>query len=226
MKEVAVALREKYYLTYTDTIQFRAAVEGIFGVSEFPCFVLHRKAGDKKHYIYHGPMEADTFLEYVADVESGTIQPAFKSEAALEHDDGPVKIVVGSTLKEMAFSETQDVLLMIYAPWCEHCKKLAPEYDRVAHKVAKEKMNHLVMIAKMDGASNDSSVDFIEWSGFPTLFFIKAGSEVVVKYDGGLTAQKIWKYIKKSSSHKDEIKRIMAENKKNVDTDAVTKEEL
>jgi len=68
-----------------------------------------------------------------------------------------------------------------------------------------------VTIAKMDGTANDSPTDDIDWSGFPTIKFIKAGSKVVSPYEGGRTAKDIWSWIRENSSHKEEItKRLSA----------------
>merc|ERR1719347_360045 len=77
---------------------------------------------------------------------------------------------------EMVFQEKKDVLLEVYAPWCGHCKKLEPEYEKLAKKVTKD-IDDYVVIAKMDGTANDSPTDDIDWSGFPTLKYIKAGSK-------------------------------------------------
>ena len=61
-------------------------------------------------------------------------------------------------------------MLEVYAPWCGHCKKLDPEYVKVGKKVKKEGFEDILTIAKMDGTANDSPVDSISWSGFPTIY--------------------------------------------------------
>ncbi len=46
---------------------------------------------------------------------------------------------------------TKDVLVEYYAPWCGHCKSLAPIYDEVAKKLSN---NPNIIIAKMDSTGN------------------------------------------------------------------------
>merc|ERR1712039_842884 len=123
-----------------------------------------------------------------------------------EPQEDPVKIVVGKNLEKLVFTEDKDVMLEIYAPWCGHCKKLDPEYLKLAKKVKKEELTDLLMIAKIDGTANDSPIDSIEWSCFPTIYYVKAGSTETMTYDGERTAKGLWKYIKKHATKAQEIK--------------------
>ena len=47
-------------------------------------------------------------------------------------------------------------LMKFYAPWCGHCKSLAPKYDELGEKMAEE----AVEIVKMDATANDVPSDF------------------------------------------------------------------
>jgi len=206
MSEVAKKVKGKYFVTYTDTDKFKEAVESMLGVTEFPAVAVQQKAGAKKKFVYNGAMTEQAISQFIEDVDAGRVEPKLKSEPVPASSDEPVRIVVGSTLKSDIFTADKDVMLEVYAPWCGHCKKLEPEYVKLAKKIKKEELTDLLMVAKIDGTTNDSPVDNLEWSGFPSIFFVKAGSNEPLTYDGERTAKGLWKYIKKHASKAQEIR--------------------
>lgn len=96
--------------------------------------------------------------------------------------------------------------------------------SQVAKKVEKEGFSDILTIAKLDGTLNDSPVDSLEWSGFPTIYYVKAGNPEPVKYDGGRDAKGIWKWIKKNHSKADLIKAKIAEKKAKKDEEVAGEE--
>ena len=58
------------------------------------------------------------------------------------------------------------------APWCGHCKKLAPIWDELAEKFEGAKD---VVIAKVDSTLNE--LEEVSVQGFPTLKMFPANSD-------------------------------------------------
>eukprot|EP00004_Rigifila_ramosa_P025420 TRINITY_DN75_c1_g4_i1.p1 TRINITY_DN75_c1_g4~~TRINITY_DN75_c1_g4_i1.p1 ORF type:complete len:332 (+),score=72.77 TRINITY_DN75_c1_g4_i1:3-998(+) len=67
-----------------------------------------------------------------------------------------------------------------YAPWCGHCKRLAPTWEEFATKVKGQ-----IQVAKVDCTTNKATCDRFGVRGFPTIKFI-AGDQLY-NYDSGRT---------------------------------------
>lgn len=81
----------------------------------------------------------EKFLEnYIA----GKVKAHLKSEPLPEKNDGPVKVAVAENFKELVLESPKDVLIEFYAPWCGHCKKLAPTYEEVGKTVGTLQIGH------------------------------------------------------------------------------------
>lgn len=63
-------------------------------------------------------------------LQAGKLEKAIKSEEPPKDNTGPVKVVTAKTFDDIVFSGN-DVLIEFYAPWCGHCKSLAPTYEKV-----------------------------------------------------------------------------------------------
>ena len=73
--------------------------------------------------------------------------------------------------------------LKFYAPWCGHCKKMAPMLEQVAPQLQS------VSIGKIDCTIHKSLCNQYKVKGYPTLKFAVDGS--VHDYQGGRSAQEI-----------------------------------
>ncbi|THG08331.1 hypothetical protein TEA_011094 [Camellia sinensis var. sinensis] len=124
----------------------------------------------------------------------GNVLPYRKSEPIPEVNDESVKVVVADSLHDMVFNSGKNVLLEFYAPWCGHCKKLAPILDEVAGSFQSDGD---VIIAKIDATANDIPVDMFDVKGYPTLYF-RSASGNLLQYDGDRTKEDIIDFIKKN----------------------------
>ena len=75
------------------------------------------------------------------------------------------------------------VLVKFYAPWCGHCKELAPKFDRAAEVLRTNESP--VVLAKVDATDPafEKTMQDIQVQGYPTLQFFRDG-KFSTDYDG------------------------------------------
>jgi len=86
--------------------------------------------------------------------------------------------------------------VMFFAPWCGHCKRLAPVWEELAAKHNKD-VDSEVTIAKVDCTIATALCSAQDVTGYPTLKFFKNGAEKEegVKYRGNRDAASLEKFI-------------------------------
>jgi protein disulfide isomerase family A protein 3 len=158
--------------------------------------VAARDSSDQK-YAMKADFSVESLEQFANELLDGKLKPYLKSEPIPDSNDEPVKVVVAESFNDIVNDDTKDVLIEFYAPWCGHCKSLAPKYDELAKKLEKEDS---IVIAKMDATANDVPKPY-EVQGFPTIYFAPKGSkQAPKKYQGAREVKDFIEYIAREAA--------------------------
>jgi len=165
----------------------------------FPTAVLvNWKGAEPKLSVFDEDSGAFTLESGSAFLEAalkGEYKGYKKSEAVPETNDGPVKVIVGKTFEQIVNDPSKDVFVKFYAPWCGHCKNLAPVWEELGEAFKGTD----VVIAKLDATAN-SYPENIEIQGFPTLLFFSADDKTGVPYNGDRDLESFKDFVKQQAS--------------------------
>ncbi|KAF1934983.1 protein disulfide-isomerase [Clathrospora elynae] len=169
----------------------------------WPAFAIQKMEKNEKFpYDQDAKITNKDIGKFVDDFLAGKVEPSVKSEPIPESNDGPVATIVAHNYKDIVINNDKDVLVEYYAPWCGHCKALAPKYEELGQLYASDKLSKLVTIAKVDATANDVPD---EVQGFPTIKLFPAGKkDSPIDYSGSRTVEDLVKFIEENGSHKAE----------------------
>merc|ERR1712083_1039062 len=188
----------------TDEAEHKRVIE-FFGIaeSEVPTFRMTASVEDMiKYKPEDSSLSEENIRAFVKSFKAGDVKPHLKSEELPEDwNAAPVKVLVSSNFAEVALDSSKDVLVEFYAPWCRHCKKLAPIWDKLGEKY---KDHETIVIAKMDSTANE--LEEVKVQGFPTIKLFKKGTNEIVDYNGDRTEEGFSKFLEEASEAKAEVK--------------------
>nr|AXL95393.1 protein disulfide isomerase [Conus ermineus] len=194
-KAAAGEFKGKVLFIYLDTAkEENEHIMGFFGLkaADAPAMRLIQLGEDLAKYKPESDtLDKSTITKFVQDFLDGKLKPHLKSEEVPEDWDAqPVKVLVSKNFKEVAMDKSKAVFVEFYAPWCGHCKKLAPIWDQLGEKFKDSKD---IIIAKMDSTANE--MEEVKIKSYPTLKYFPKGSDEIIEYDGERTLEELTKFV-------------------------------
>ncbi|XP_052137030.1 protein disulfide isomerase-like 2-2 [Oryza glaberrima] len=186
-----------------------------YGVSGYPTIQWFPK-GSLEPKKYEGQRSAEALAEFV-NTEGGT-------NVKLATIPSSVVVLGPDNFDSIVLDENKDILVEFYAPWCGHCKHLAPIYEKLASVY---KLDDGVVIANLDADKHKDLAKKYGVSGYPTLKFFPKGNKAGEDYDGGRELDDFVKFInEKCGTSRDTKGQLTSEAGRIASLDALAKEFL
>ncbi|RPB29849.1 putative disulfide isomerase [Terfezia boudieri ATCC MYA-4762] len=158
-----------------------------FGIQGFPTLKWFDGESDTP-IDYSSGRDLESLVSFIS--EKAGIKVKTKKEAPSD-----VVILTDSNFDSVVNGD-KHVLVKFYAPWCGHCKALAPIWEKVATDLARDED---VIIAKLDAenAGSKAIAERLRIIGYPTLKYFPKGSTSAIDFDDGRTEDAIIGFVNK-----------------------------
>ena len=117
-----------------------------------------------------------------------------------------VQDLTPSNFDDVVFKSGKPSLVEFFAPWCGHCKNLAPTWEELA--TAFSSSADKVTVAKVDADQHKSLGQRFGVKGFPTLKWFDGKSETPVDYSGGRDLESLSAWITDKTGVKSKAKKV------------------
>ncbi|WFD31119.1 protein disulfide-isomerase [Malassezia sp. CBS 17886] len=158
--------KDKVHIAKVDADQNRELGQRV-GLQSFPTIKWH-PANSMDTIEYNGERTAEALADFVSKHS--------RVRSHLNSQEPPSTVeLTAETFDDVANDPKKNVLVMFYAPWCGHCKNLAPVWEQAA-KVFKRDENCVFAKIDMTEPENEAIKRRFQISSYPTILFLQEGS--------------------------------------------------
>ncbi|KAI1164279.1 thioredoxin-like protein [Nemania serpens] len=164
-----------------------------FGIQGFPTLKWFDGKSDKPEE-YNGGRDLESLTKFIIEKTGAKAKKVLQLPSQVE-------ILTDATFKKTIGGD-KNVLVAFTAPWCGHCKSLAPTWETVAEDFISEPS---VVIAKVDAEADNSKATAKEHgvTSYPTIKFFPKGSAEPESYDGGRSEVELLEFLNsKAGTHR------------------------
>ncbi|KAF3617183.1 Protein disulfide-isomerase like 2-2 [Capsicum annuum] len=159
-----------------------------YGIRGFPTIKVF--APGKPPVDYQGARDAKPIAEFALQQIKALLKERVHGKAtggSSESSEPSASVELNSHNFDENVLKSKDLWIVeFFAPWCGHCKKLAPEWKKAAKNLqGKVKLGHV------DCDADKSLMSRYNVQGFPTILVFGADKESPVPYEGARTASAI-----------------------------------
>uniref|UniRef100_T1PDP3 Protein disulfide-isomerase A6 homolog n=1 Tax=Musca domestica TaxID=7370 RepID=T1PDP3_MUSDO len=193
-KKLAKALKGVIKVGAVDADEHKS-LGGQYGVRGFPTIKIFG-ANKRSPTDYNGQRTAKAIAEAAMAEAKKKVQAAFgggssgsSSSSGDDGGSGDVIVLTDDNFDKLVLQSEDDWLVEFFAPWCGHCKNLAPEWARAATELKGK-----VKLGALDATVHQSKAAEYGVRGYPTIKYFPAGkksSSDAQEYDGGRTSSDI-----------------------------------
>ncbi|XP_065349668.1 protein disulfide-isomerase A5 [Cloeon dipterum] len=163
-----------------------SAIRQLFNITGFPTLLYFENGAMK--YTYEGDNKRDALISFMKDPQK---QPEKVVEKHWSDSPSEVLHLTKDTFED-AIKEHSSLLVMFYAPWCGHCKKMKPEYEQAAEKLKSDKVAG--RLAAVDATREGPLASQFNVRGYPSIKYFKDGQ---LAFDANVReADKIIEFMK------------------------------
>uniref|UniRef100_A0A8D8TVC3 Protein disulfide-isomerase A5 n=1 Tax=Cacopsylla melanoneura TaxID=428564 RepID=A0A8D8TVC3_9HEMI len=144
-------------------------VQGRFNITGFPT-TLYFENGQVL-YTYENGNTKDKIIEFIRN-PTAIVEEVKKKEQDWSDTESEVVHLTDDNF-DLVIQEESSVLVMFYAPWCGHCKKLKPEYEDAAATMKQQRIAGI--LAAVDVTREKDLGKRFDIKGFPTMKYFRSG---------------------------------------------------
>ena len=113
--------------------------------------------------------------------------------------------LIPSNFDDVVLKSGKPALVEFFAPWCGHCKTLAPVYEELATNF--ESLKDKITIAKVDADAEKSLGQRFGVQGFPTIKYFDGKSDAPEDYKSGRDLESLTKFLQEKTGAKPKAKK-------------------